>query len=177
MANYKRIFQQGHPYFITIVTHYRNPILIDNIDLLRESFRQAKLRYTFSIEAIVILPDHLHMIILPSDAYQYPMIIKQLKVYFSRHCPPQYYQHIQQSASRSQKGYKPIWQKRYYEHTLRDEQDYRTHFDYIHYNPVKHQLVRRTKDWQYSSFHNYIKKGWYDENWGDCSNDIDCKGE
>ena len=169
MANYRRVFKQGHPYFITVVTHSRNSILIDNIDLLRRSFQRVKWRYSFIIDAIVILPDHFHMIILPSDPYQYPHIIKDLKAYFSSHCPTKYYQHISQSASRIKKGY--------YEHTLRDAEDYRRHFDYIHYNPVKHQWVEKVKDWQYSSFHQYAKKGWYDNQWNDFNTDIDFERE
>ena len=171
MANYKRVFKQNHSYFITVVTHQRNSILIDHIDLLRASFREAKRCYAFSIEAIVILPDHFHMIISPERAEAYPYIIKTFKQYFSANCPVEAYQHIQQSASRIKKGYKPIWQKRYYEHTLRDDEDYRVRFDYIHYNPVKHQLVKRAVDWKYSSFHKYVRKGWYCNDWADFNTD------
>jgi len=85
MANYKRIFMDGYSYFITVVTHQRNPILIDNIELLRESFRVSKLKYIYSIEAIVILPDHFHMIIKPEVSTDYPKIIRAVKYHFSRH--------------------------------------------------------------------------------------------
>ena len=169
MSNYKRVFEQNYSYFITVVTHQRNPILIDQIELLRDSFKEAKQHYAFNIEAIVILPDHFHLIISPQRAQAYPYIIKTLKQYFSMHCPAEAYQHIQQSASRIRKGYKPIWQKRYYEHTLRNEEDYRLRFDYIHYNPVKHGLVDKAIDWKHSSFHKYVKKGWYSEDWADFS--------
>jgi putative transposase len=169
MSNYKRVFEQNYSYFITVVTHQRNPILINHIDLLRDSFKEAKQCYVFNIEAIVILPDHFHMIISPERVQTYPYIIKTLKQYFSMHCPAEAYQHIQQSASRIKKGYKPIWQKRYYEHTLRDEEEYRQRFDYIHYKPVKHGLVEKTISWRHSSFHKYVKKGWYSEDWADFS--------
>ena len=77
MANYKRVFEDGRSYFITIVTHNRNPILIENIELLRKSFRMSKVKYTYKIEAIVILPDHIHMIIRPKVAREYPNIIRK----------------------------------------------------------------------------------------------------
>ncbi|MDD3591472.1 MAG: transposase, partial [Sulfurovum sp.] len=76
MANYKRMFLDGYSYFITVVTYERRPILIDNIDLLRESFRQTKKYYHFDINEIIIMPDHFHMIITPSNATDYPKIIK-----------------------------------------------------------------------------------------------------
>ena len=75
MANYKRIFMDGYSYFITVITHERNPILIENIDLLRESFSVSKIKYRYRIDAIVIMPDHFHMIITPQNAEEYPHII------------------------------------------------------------------------------------------------------
>ncbi len=86
MSNYKRIFMDGYSYYLTMVTHARNPILIDNIDLLRASFIDSKKRYRYSINAIVILPDHIHMIITPEHATEYPRIIRAIKYYFSVHC-------------------------------------------------------------------------------------------
>ena len=123
MANYKRIFIDGYSYFITVVTHQRNPILIDNIQLLRESFEYSKILYKYKIDAIVILPEHFHMIITPNYAKEYPKIISSIKRYFSRHCKEKYYSHLCQSKSRENRGLKPIWQKRFYEYTIRDEKD------------------------------------------------------
>ena len=91
MANYKRIFLNNYSYFITIVMHGRNPILIENIKLLRQSFRVSKNKYDYKIEAIVILPDHIHMIIKPKIAKEYPHIIRTIKQYFSKHCEKHYY--------------------------------------------------------------------------------------
>ncbi|MDQ7084302.1 MAG: transposase [Sulfurovum sp.] len=84
MAKYKRLFLQGYSYFFTIVTHRREPILIDNIELLRESFRESKQFFDYSIDAIVILPDHLHMILSPKNVEEYPRIIKAIKYNFSK---------------------------------------------------------------------------------------------
>ncbi len=83
MADYKRLFLDGYSYYLTIVTHRRNPILIDNIEVLRESFRESKKYYAYSIDAIVILPDHLHMIITPKVATEYPKIVRAIKYNFS----------------------------------------------------------------------------------------------
>ncbi len=152
MANYKRVFVEGYSYFITIITHQRNPILIENIALLRESFRVSKSKYSYKIEGIVILPEHFHMIITPHIAREYPKIIRAIKYHFSKHLAPKYYEHLEQSKSRWQRGLKPIWQKRYYEHTIRDKRDYVKKMEYIQFNPIKHQLVKDIKDWKYSSF-------------------------
>ncbi|NEW61692.1 transposase [Sulfurovum sp. bin170] len=151
MPNYKRMYRQNHSYFLTMVTYRRNPILIENIELLRESFRYSKSKFDYKIEAIVVLPDHIHMIIKPKIRTEYPEIIRSIKNYFSRHCPLQYYQHIEQSKSRRKEGYKPIWQKRFYEHTIRNEKDFILTEAYIYHNPVKHGWVKNEQDWQYSS--------------------------
>ena len=167
MPNYRRVFADAHSYFLTLVTHQRNPILIENIELLRQSFKVSREKYTYEIQAIVILPDHFHMIILPENAEDYPNIISQIKQHFSRHCDPIFYSHLSQSQSREKAGYKPIWQKKYFEHTIRTDEDYQKRFDYIHYNPVRHGYVLKTEDWQYSSFHKHVKLGVYESKWGD----------
>ena len=151
MANYKRIFLNRYSYYITIVTHQRNPILIDNIELLRESFKYAKSLFTFHIEAIVILPDHIHMIINVNNAKDYPKIISSIKRYFSKNCNPKFYEDVFQSHHREKYGYKPIWQKRFYEHTIRDEKDFNTKLQYIHNNPVKHAYINNIYDWKHCS--------------------------
>ena len=173
MPNYTRIFADSHCYFLTVVTHRRNPILIKNIELLRQSFKVSQERYAFEIQAIVILPDHFHMIILPENAHDYPNITSKIKQYFSRHCDPKYYNHLPQSESRIKAGYKPVWQKKYYEHTIRTDDDFKTRFDYIHYNPVRHAYVARTKDWEYSSFHKQVKLGVYESDWGNFDLSVD----
>jgi len=171
--NYKRLFLNNHPYFITVVTHQRNPILIENIDLLRDSFRYAKTKFDFKIEAIVILPDHFHLILELDNPKEYPKIIGVTKSYFSKNCSPKYYQHLLQSHSRTQQNYKPVWQKRFYEHTIRDERDFKLRLDYIHFNPIKHGLVSNVADWEYSSFHKFVKLGEYDREWCDFDKNIE----
>jgi putative transposase len=152
MSNYKRIFLDGYSYYLTIVTHQRNPILLENIALLRESFRVSKSKYDYDINDIIILPDHFHMIITPKIPTQYPQIIRAIKYHFSKHLDERYYVHLKQSFSRTRRGSKPIWQKRYYEHTIRDEKDYMEKITYMYQNPVKHKYVTDAKQWEYSSF-------------------------
>ena len=151
MPNYRRMYRKGHSYFLTVITYKRNPILIENIELLRESFRYSKRKFDYKIEVIVVLPDHIHMIIEPKVETQYPEIIRTIKNYFSKHCSLEYYQHVEQSQSREKEGYKPIWQKRFYEHTIRDEEDFKNIQEYIYHNPIKHGYVEKIEDWKYSS--------------------------
>lgn len=147
MANYKRLFLAEHSYYLTMVTHRRNPILIDNIELLRDSFRESKRFYIYNIDAIVVLPDHIHMIITPKNVTDYPKIVKAIKYNFSRHFNVE----EEQSYSRYKRKIKPIWQKRYYEHTIRDEKDYVRCLEYIRNNPLKHEYVENEEKWKYSS--------------------------
>ena len=159
MSNYKRIFMDGYSYFITVVTHERNPILIKNIALLRESFSVSKQKYHYTIDAIVVLPDHFHMIITPKYAEEYPHIVRTIKQHFSKYCPKDDYAHLYQSKSRERKGYSLIWQKRFYEHTIRNEKDLIEKIRYMQKNPVKHGYVDEIDKWKYSSFYRNKKVG------------------
>lgn len=171
MSNYRRLFIPNSYLFLTITTNYRQKILIDNINLLRLSFENTKKIYNFELFASVILPEHLHMIMIPEKIEEYPKIIHAIKYSFTRNIqdggiviPP-----YKLSESKLNKGDKGIWQRRYHEHTIRDEEDLYNHLDYIHYSPVKHRLVQNVKDWEYSSFEKFLKRGNYDANWGSSS--------
>ncbi len=150
MADYRRLFLDGYSYFITVVTHQRTPILIEHIELLRESFRECKKHYRFRLEAIVILPDHFHMIITPDDTRQYPEIVKAIKYNLTKRYQGK--NGLSQSYSRYKNNMRSVWQKRYYEHTIRDEKDRVEKIEYMRSNPVKHGLVDRWDEWEYSSF-------------------------
>ncbi len=152
MANYKRLFLEGHSYYFTVVTHQREPILIDNIEILRESFAQSKQYFSYKIDAIVILPEHFHMIITPKVVSEYPKIISSIKYNFTKRYILD--KAMEQSHSRYKHKLKAVWQKRYYEHTIRDEEDYYRCMEYIRINPIKHKLVSNLKDWEFSSFYN-----------------------
>jgi len=147
MAKYKRLFLDGHSYYLTLVTHRRQSLLVDHIEQLRESFRESKRYFTYTIDAIVVMPDHLHMIITPHDAREYPKIIRAIKYNFSR----KFGDIEEQSSSRRKRKLKPIWQKRYYEHTIRDEKDYHRCLEYMKNNPLKHGHVSNGEPWKYTS--------------------------
>ena len=154
MSNYKRMYIDGYSYFITIVTHRREPILIDNIELLRKSFVLSQNRYRYSIDAIIVLPDHLHMIITPKQAKEYSKIVSHIKRSFVYGLDDKYKQNCKMTLSSSsyKRKLSGVWQKRFYEHTIRDEKDWLDKVSYMKQNAVKHQLVDVWDDWRYSSF-------------------------
>lgn len=168
MTEYRRLYLKNHPVSITIVTFNRNPILIKNIHLLRESFKFAKTRHEFEIFASVILPDHLHLILDTQNDTKYSSIISSVKSYFSRNIDEQEILEVQSKLTESKikKREKGVWQRRFYEHTIRDEKDLHNHLNYIHYNPVKHGYSQNVTDWKYSSFQKFVKKHWYETDWG-----------
>ena len=168
MPNYHRVFIENSYIFITIRTYKRNLILIKEIDLLRESFKRAKSTYDYEIYASVILPDHMHLILIPKNIKDYPKIIFAVKYHFSRSLN---IKDKNLSKSKIKKGEKGIWQRRYWEHTILNEKDLYNHLDYIHYNPIKHSHVRNVKDWEYSSFHKFVRLGYYEPKWG-CQDDV-----
>ncbi|CAA6820848.1 MAG: Unknown protein [uncultured Sulfurovum sp.] len=154
MSNYKRIYLENHSYYLTVVTQNRNPILIDNIELLRDSFRRSKKRYDYVINAIVILPDHMHMIVTPQNPKDYSKIIALIKRSFTYGLDVRIKEEskFNLTASSYRRTLSGVWQKRFYEHTIRDEQDYEKIVNYIYTNPIKHGLVDNIEDWKYSSF-------------------------
>jgi len=154
MSNYKRVFQDGYSYFITIVTQGREPILLENIDQLRYSFQLSKRKYLYQIDAIIILPDHIHMIITPQTAKEYPKIISHIKRSFVYGLDKKHKDKAKMNLSRSSYHRKlsGIWQKRFYEHTIRNEKDWLEKMNYIQYNAVKHGLVDNWDQWEYTSF-------------------------
>ena len=168
---YKRLFLENTYVFLTVVTSKRRHILIDNVELLRKSFKNAKRFHSFEIFGIVILPEHFHIIIKPNSIENYPKIIHLIKTYFSKNIDITKIKNYQTSVSREKKQEKDIWQRRYWEHTIKDESDLGNHRDDIHFNPVKHGYAKAVKDGEYSSFEKFVKSGNYEINWGNC-NDI-----
>ena len=154
MSNYKRVFHDGYSYFITIVTQGRQPILIDNIALLRDSFKRSKQRYNYHIDAIIILPDHMHMIITPKNSHDYPKIITHIKRSFVYGLDKNLKEEakLKLTSSSYHRKLSGIWQKRFYEHTIRGEKDWLEKMDYIQHNAVKHGHVDNWETWEYSSF-------------------------
>jgi len=163
MPQYIRAFVPGGTFFFTVtLLERRRKLLTENIDNLREVFKAARRRRPFTIEAIVILPDHLHCIwTLPSGDADFSTRWQDIKARFAA----QLSRGERLSARRLKKGERGIWQRRFWEHVIRDEADYERHADYIHYNPVKHGHVTRVADWPYSSFHRYVESGIYNLEW------------
>ena len=163
MTNYRRNFLPGGSYFFTVnLADRRLQLLTQHIDQLRAAFRYTQERQPFTVDAAVILPDHLHAVwTLPEGDFDFATRWRLIKTEFSRALPPD--ERI--STSRHSKGERGIWQRRYWEHTLRNEGDFERHVNYIHFNPVKHGHVSRVKDWPYSSFHRMVQAGVYPEDW------------
>lgn len=164
---YRRIFLPGGTFFFTLVTYHRIPLFAheENVALLRSAFQYVMRNHPFEIIASVILPDHLHMIWkLPESEHDYPMRWRLIKSDFSRHIDEKY--QSKPDEIRQRKKEQAVWQRRYWEHLIRDETDLQRHVEYVHYNPVKHGLVTSPVDWKYSSFHKYVSEGLYAANWG-----------
>jgi putative transposase len=163
MVHYRRSLVPGGTFFFTVtIADRRSSILVQNIGSLRHAFRITRKERPFVIDAIVVLPDHLHAILtLPQDDADFSGRWRRMKSLFTR-------QIIDRglSITRDHRGEYMLWQRRFWEHAIRDETDLSRHVDYIHYNPVKHALVSQVTEWPYSSFHRYVRKGWLPEDWG-----------
>ena len=176
MTGYRRNFVIGGSFFFTVnLAERRLRLLTEYIDELRAAFRETRHGHPFTIEAMVVLPDHLHAVwTMPDGDADFATRWRLIKTGFSRRVPIG--ERI--SESRAAKGERGIWQRRYWEHTIRDESDFARHVDYIHINPVKHGYVTRVGDWPHSSFHRLVKLGVYPEDWaGDISDRGDVFGE
>ena len=164
---YRRLFAPGGTYFFTQVTYQRRPILStpEAVEKLRNAFRYTLDRMPFTIVASVILPDHMHFIwTLPQQTSDFSNRWRLIKSHFTQNYRPKKVK--SESVSRQRKGEADIWQRRFWEHLIRDEVDLSNHVEYIHYNPVKHGLVNSPADWDYSSFKKYVRHGFYPLDWG-----------
>ncbi len=164
---YQRAKILGGTYFFTVVTYGRKSIFADpvNVALLRNAFRDLMKKQPFIIDAFVLLPDHLHCIwSLPDGDLNYSERWRLIKSYFTKKCLSEY--RNLPGDSRIKKNEQAVWQRRFWEHLIRDENDYQRHVEYIHYNPVKHGHAKAPRDWAYSSFHKYVERGKYEANWG-----------
>lgn len=163
MPNYRRNHVPGGTYFFTVnLVDRRSDLLVKHIDLLKTSFDNVKQSHPFKIPAICVLPDHLHCLwALPENDQDFSTRWNLIKGSFSRGIG----KGELVSQSRVKRRERGIWQRRFWEHTIRDEDDYENHFHYIHYNPLKHGLVTDLKDWPHSTYHEYVKQRVYFENW------------
>lgn len=161
---YRRVYAANAAYFFTVNLADRSTqLLTQHFDALRTAMRMVHQTHPFKTIALVVLPDHLHAIWqLPVGDAGYPMRWSLIKAGFSRALP------ILEAVpeSRRHKRERGIWQRRYWEHLIRDDTDLQRHVDYIHINPVKHGYVKLASEWPYSTLHRYIRNGWSSRNWG-----------
>lgn len=154
MPHFTRAQQPGGTFFFTLVSAARRPILTERAVriALRSAIRQTRNEIPFTIDAWVLMPDHIHcMLALQEEHSDYSKIIGKIKARTSK-----LLNGVQ----------KPLWQRRFWEHMIRNQEDWRRHMDYIHYNPVKHGWVSRVDDWPYSTFHRWVEAGFYPRDWG-----------
>ncbi|MCK9908571.1 transposase [Microbacteriaceae bacterium K1510] len=169
MPYYRRAKIKGGTFFFTVtLADRRSDLLIREIDRLRQAYRAVKERRPFETVAICILPDHLHAIwTLPQEDCDFATRWNSIKGAFSRGLPAG-----SRSASSHARREKGIWQRRYWEHAIRNDTDLARHVDYIHFNPLKHGLVTRVADWPHSSFYRYVERGDLPADWGGDLHDL-----
>lgn len=166
---YRRAWVAGESYFFTVVTDGRRPLLASEpaVSLLRQALRAVQMRHPFAVEAMVVLPDHLHCIwTLPPRDADYATRWRLIKTWFTKHWDPVFLGTASGYAALNPPTGSRIWQNRYWEHVIRDETDFERHANYIHYNPVKHGHVSSVADWPYSSFRRFVSAGIYPADWG-----------
>lgn len=164
---YRRDYTAGATYFFTVVVFRRKPLFADPVRVaqLRAAFQAEMARRPFYIDAMVVMPDHLHAIwTMPPGDSKYSIRWRNIKRSLTWAIEPE--NRPTASARRRHKGEQAIWQPRFWEHRLRDDTDDARHIDYIHYNPVKHGYVKRPVDWPHSSIHRYIRQGILSAQWG-----------
>ena len=169
MPEYRRIKKGGGTYFFTVVTQGRSPILTspEVRQALREGIFQVRQTMPFSIEAWVLLPDHLHTIwTLTENDDRYAARWALIKSYVTKSSKNLFGPGENFSKSRSRRKEGGVWQRRFWEHIIRDELDFQRHLDYLHWNPVRHGYVKIPMDWPYSTIHRFVARGLYPPNWG-----------
>jgi putative transposase len=164
MPDYRRWRIPGGSYFFTInLLERRSDLLVRHIDALRAAVRRTRRERPFRIDAWVVLPEHLHFVLtLPEGDDDFSNRIKAIKIRFVRALPPT----ERRSTVRVARGERGIWQRRFWEHAIRNDADYARHMDYVHFNPVKHRYVTCAWDWPYSTFHGLVQAGLYLPDWG-----------
>ena len=172
MPNYRRAFVPGGCWFFTVnLLERRSALLVDHVDALRAAVEKTRERYPFVIHAVVVLPDHIHAVwTLPPGDSDFSLRWRLIKSRFARALP----QRERISDVRRTRNERGIWQRRFWEHLIRDESDYARHIEYCYINPVKHALVPWVRDWPYSSFHRDMRAGIFPEDW---AGDVHAGGE
>jgi putative transposase len=175
MVRYRRNFVSGGTFFLTVtLADRKSSALTDYAAALRSAVKLTRQQHPFTIDAVVVLPDHFHMIMtLPERDADFSNRLSLIKRRFTTAVLQ-----AGRAVERRSNGELALWQRRFWEHTIRDEKDFEQHVDYVHFNPVKHNLVARVRDWPYSSFHLYVRRGLLPEDWaGDFGQDRASFGE
>jgi putative transposase len=173
MPDYRRLRIPGGTYFFTVnlLERYPNDLLVRHVDELRNAVRRVRRRHPFHIDAWVVLPDHLHTVwTLPPGDDDYANRWRAIKQHFSRALADT----ERRSDVRWRRHERGIWQRRFWEHAVRDDADFAAHIDYVHINPLKHGYVERVRDWPFSTFHRYVRSGIYPSDWA-CDPGIDTR--
>jgi len=168
MPNYRRRRQEGGCFFLTVVTCGRAPLFGDGQAraLLRKVMRHVAASRPWTTEAIVLLPDHWHVLWrLPAGDTDYSGRVSRIKRAFTEEWLRRGGPEQRVTAAQRRRRRRGVWQVKFWEHTIRDARDFKMHLDYIHANPVKHGLVERPVDWPWSSFHRWVKAGEYAADW------------
>ena len=169
LANYRRAKAAGGSYFFTVVTYRRQKFLCDDPvrDALRQAIQETRTTSPFVIDGWVLLPDHLHCIwTLPECDVEFGKRWAMIKRFVSKRCGSILFHDEWRNDSKRRRNESTVWQRRFWEHMIRDEKDFSQHMDYLHYNPVRHGLVASVKDWPFSTFHRLVEAGIYPEDWG-----------
>ncbi|HLA84396.1 MAG TPA: transposase [Thermoguttaceae bacterium] len=169
MSDYRRWFVPGGTFFFSVVTYHRARFLTTPLarQCLRDAMERVRKTRPFDIVAIVLLPDHLHTVwSMPPDDSDYSVRWQKIKEGFSKAYLSAGGKEIGSTVSRRRQQQRGLWQKRFWEHTCRDEDAIKKCVDYLHYNPVKHGLVGRVQDYPWSTFHRFVRLGEYDTDWG-----------
>ncbi len=169
MPNYRRHYVPGGTFFFTVVTHERRGLFVraEFRTMLQEAIAKIRAKRPFAMPAVVLLPDHLHCIwTLPEGDTDYSTRWRQIKEVFTRSYLDAGGEEGARSKSRQHHAERAVWQRRFWEHTCWDQDDLNRCIDYIHWNPVKHGLVQRVRDYPWSSFHRHVAEGIYPLDWG-----------
>ncbi len=164
MPNYRRPHVAGGTYFITQVTYQRQPWLCRDVarHALRTAISQVRHKRPFHLDAFVLLPDHFHCLMtLPPDDSDISTLLRLIKTYVTRHYGTELEAAVETSTSRMKRRERALWQRRFWDHVIRDDRDYTNHCRYVHDNPVKHHLCKTPTDWRFSSVHRFMAEGRY----------------
>jgi putative transposase len=168
MPDYRRWFHAGGTYFFTVVTYNRQNIFSNKLarSFLHQAIVEVRIWRPFEMQGVVLLPDHCHCIWkMPDNDDDFSGRWHMIKRRFTKSWLAGGGRDVTVSTSRTKRGERGVWQRRFWEHLINDQEDFARHMDYIHYNPVKHGHVKCPHQWEHSSFHRWVREGIYRPDW------------